>query len=79
MRASGWRTAGFVLGGAVIGTLAGQLLAQQVPMLSHSTVVQWNPAGDLAVLRYSLSITLRVNWLTLIGAVVGFIAARRLK
>jgi hypothetical protein len=79
MRASPWKTVGYTLGGAVIGTLAGQLLAHQIPALGHETVVQWNPSGDLAVVRYAITITLRVNWLTLFGALAGFAAARRWK
>jgi hypothetical protein len=79
MRASFWKTTGYVIAGAVIGTLAGQLIVHQVPALGKETMVQWNPSGDLAVIHYSINVTLRVNWLTLIGALVGFAAARRWK
>lgn len=79
VRGSFWRTAGFVFGGAVIGTLAGQLLAGQVPVLSHSTTVGWHPSADLGVVRYSVDIVLRVNWLTLVGAVAGYFTSRRFK
>lgn len=79
MRNSFWRTAGFVAAGAVIGTLAGQLLTHQIPALSHATSVQWHPSADLGVLRYSIDVVLRVNWLTLVGAVAGYVASRRLK
>jgi hypothetical protein len=79
MRTSFWRTAGFVCAGALIGTLAGQLLAHQIPSLSKSTSVEWHPSADLSVLRYSIDIVIRVNWLTLVGAVGGYFAGRRIK
>jgi Domain of unknown function (DUF4321) len=79
MRTSFWRTAGFMGAGALIGTLAGQLLAHQVPVLSHTTTVTWNPSADLSVLRYSINIAIRVNWLTLVGAVCGYFLSRRFK
>jgi len=79
MRNSLWRTGGYVFAGAVIGTLAGQLLAHQVPMLRDQTAVSWNPSGDWGVLRFSVSVVVRVNWLTLVGAVAAFFLRKRLK
>jgi Domain of unknown function (DUF4321) len=79
MRGTVWRTAGFVFAGAVIGTLAGQLLAHQFPELGHSTSVRWHPSADLGVLVYSLDVTLRVNWLSLVGAVAGYLLQSRWK
>lgn len=79
MRTSFWRSAGFVCAGALIGTLAGQLLAHQVPLLRQTTSVEWHPSADLNVLRYSVDIVFRVNWLTLVGAVGGYFMSRRVK
>ncbi|OFW78800.1 MAG: hypothetical protein A2201_04465 [Alicyclobacillus sp. RIFOXYA1_FULL_53_8] len=79
MRNSLWRTVGYVFAGAVIGTLAGQLLAPQVPVLRNQTAVSWNPSGDWGVLRFSLNVVIRVNWLTLVGAVAAFLLRKRLK
>lgn len=72
-----WRVAGFVAAGAVLGTLAGQLLAHQVPFLARSTQVEWHPGADLGVLRYNLDLTLRVNGLTLVGVIAGYLLERR--
>jgi tetrahydromethanopterin S-methyltransferase subunit C len=74
-----WRLVGMLLLGAVVGTLAGQLLAHQVPALGRTATVSWHPSADLAVLRYSIDITLRVNWLTLVGVIIAVIWNRRLK
>jgi hypothetical protein len=79
MRRSFWRTVGFVFAGAVVGTLAGRLLAAQIPMLRQSTSVNWHPSADLGVLKYSLSFTLTVNWITLVGAVAAYFLDRRWK
>jgi membrane protein YqaA with SNARE-associated domain len=77
-KSSFWRLVGIILLGGVLGTLAGQLLAHQIPALGRTASVTWQPQADLAVIRYSLSFTLRVNWLTLVGVVVAmFIAQKR--
>lgn len=80
MRASrsGWKVAGILVAGAVIGTLAGQLLSHQVPFLGHETSVAWHPQADLGVIRYNLLLTFRVNWLTLVGVIAGWLVSRRL-
>lgn len=74
-----WRLVGFLLLGAILGTLAGQLLAHEVPVLGRTTSVSWRPQADLAVIKYSIDITLRVNWVTLIGVIVAFFVHRRVK
>ncbi|MCL6592497.1 MAG: DUF4321 domain-containing protein [Alicyclobacillus sp.] len=79
MRKPFWRFAGLVFAGAVVGTLVGQLLAHQTSWLSRTTSVSWHPGADLGVLQYSLSLTLRVNALTLVGAAGGYLFARRHK
>lgn len=74
-----WRMLGFLLLGAIVGTMAGQLIAHQVPALGRTTSVSWHPQADLAVIRYSIDLTLRVNWLTLVGVVLAFFIQRKLK
>jgi hypothetical protein len=69
----------YILAGAIVGTLAGQLLAHQLPWLARQTVVRMHPSGDLSFLRFSLDLTFRVNWLTLAGAVAAFFVSRRKK
>ncbi|GMA52355.1 hypothetical protein GCM10025857_37120 [Alicyclobacillus contaminans] len=79
MRGRVWRTIGFLFVGAVIGTLAGQLLAHQFPVFGRETSVRWNPSADLGVVKFSLDLFLRVNWLTLAGAVAGYFVQRKWK
>ncbi|WP_067933007.1 DUF4321 domain-containing protein [Alicyclobacillus kakegawensis] len=69
----------YVLLGAILGTVAGQLLAHQVPWLGRQTVVRMNPSGNLSFLSFSLDLTFRVNWLTLVGVVAAFMFGRRRK
>lgn len=79
MRKSIWRTVAFLLAGAVLGTLAGELLASQLPILRQQTVISWSPSADLAFIRYTVNIVFRVNWLTLLGAVVALWFERKAK
>lgn len=73
-----WRWVGILFLGAVIGTLAGQLLSGHVTWLSRTTAIDWNPQANLGVIRFSLNLTLRVNWLTLVGIVgAWFFASKR--
>jgi hypothetical protein len=74
-----WKTVFILFAGAVIGTLAGQLLGHQVPLFRRMTTVQWHPQADLAVLRFSLDLTFRVNWLTLVGVILAFLLRKKLK
>jgi hypothetical protein len=69
----------FVLVGAIIGTLAGQLLASQVPVLGHHTSLRWHPSADLAFIRYTLDLTFQVNWMTLVGVIVLFFVERKFR
>ncbi|MCL6625407.1 DUF4321 domain-containing protein [Alicyclobacillus shizuokensis] len=69
----------YMLLGAILGTVAGQLLAHQVPWLARQAVVRMNPSGDLSFLRFSLDLTFRVNWLTLVGVVAALVFGRRRK
>lgn len=78
MRKSSWRTAGWVVAGAVIGSIAGELLAHKLPWLGASTTVRFNPSGDWAVVQFAIDITFRVNWLTLAGIISAYLISRRI-
>lgn len=73
------KTALFLFVGAVIGTIAGELLARQLPIFSEHTQVQWNPNFDLSFLVFSLHMMIRVNWMTLVGVILAWFIHRRLK
>ncbi len=79
MRKSVWRTSALVLGGAVVGTVSGQLFAHQFPLLARHTDIQWNPSADLSFIRYSLALTIRINLLSIIGAILGYWFGQKLK
>ncbi|MBX5437209.1 MAG: hypothetical protein IRZ33_08325 [Alicyclobacillaceae bacterium] len=78
MRTRFWRSAGIVSLGAVFGSLAGQLLAHQVPLLRPETVVRFHPSADWAVVRFSIDVAFQVNWLTLVGAAIALLVGRKL-
>ncbi len=79
VRKSIWRTSAFVLGGTILGTIGGQLLAHQIPLLARHTDISWNPSADLSFIHYSLALTIHVNLLSIIGAVFGYWFGRRMK
>jgi hypothetical protein len=76
---SGWRTIALILGGTILGTICGQLFVHQVPLLARHTDISWNPSADLSFIRYSLNLTIRMNLLSVVGAVFGYYLARRMK
>ena len=78
VRKSIWRTFAIVLGGTVLGTIGGQLLAHQIPLLARHTDISWNPSADLSFF-YSLSLTIRVNLLSIIGAIFGYWFGQKMK
>lgn len=79
MKRSFWRVVGFLFLGAILGTLAGQLLAHQVPALARHVPLEWHPQLNLAVVQVSFDVVLRANWLTLVGMIIGWFAERKLK
>lgn len=72
-----WKTVGFIATGAIIGTLAGQLLAHQFVFLGRETSVSWHPQANIGILSFSLAVTFRVNWLTLAGVIAAWGVSRR--
>ncbi len=78
-RKSVWRTSALVFGGTVLGTICGQLLTHQIPLLARHTDIQWNPGADLSFIRYSLLLTIHLNLLSVVGAILGYLLARRVK
>ncbi len=72
MKKNGWILLLFIF----LGLLAGALLAnwlKEVPGLSFLTramEVSWSPAADLAVIKYSLNLEIRLSLLSVIGAAV---------
>lgn len=79
MRKGSWRRIGLVVASTVVGTLADILLSSRIPALLPHTHVSWHPSFDLAVIQFSMSITLTVNWGTLIGFLAGLLWLRRSK
>jgi len=70
MKKNGWILLLFV----ILGLLAGALVARwlsEVPgltFLTRTTSVSWSPAADLAVIRYDLTLEIRVTLLSIVGA-----------
>ncbi len=59
-----------LLVGLTIGTIAGDLLGnafQQLAWLARAKFISWNPAGDFAIVKYNLSLQVKLNLASLIG------------
>ncbi len=80
MKKNGWILLLFIF----LGLLAGALLAnwlKEVPGLSFLTramEVSWSPAADLAVIKYSLNLEVRLSLLSVIGAAVAIWLYRKM-
>ncbi|QTH44083.1 DUF4321 domain-containing protein [Cohnella sp. LGH] len=80
MKKNGWILLLFIF----LGLLAGALLAnwlKEVPGLSFLTramEVSWSPAADLAVIKYSLNLEIRLSLLSVIGAAVAIWLYRKM-
>jgi len=80
MKKNGWILLLFIF----LGLLAGALLAnwlKEVPGLSFLTramEVSWSPAADLAVVKYSLNLEIRLSLLSVIGAAVAIWLYRKM-
>ncbi|OXS57935.1 hypothetical protein B1A99_14955 [Cohnella sp. CIP 111063] len=80
MKKNGWILLLFLF----LGLLAGALLAnwlKEVPGLSFLTralEVSWSPAADLAVIKYSLNLEVRLSLLSVIGAAVAIWLYRKM-
>ncbi len=80
MKKNGWILLLFLF----LGLLAGALLAnwlKEVPGLSFLTralEVSWSPAADLAVIKYSLNLEIRLTLLSVIGAAVAIWLYRKM-
>ncbi|RKP54239.1 DUF4321 domain-containing protein [Cohnella endophytica] len=72
MKKNGWILLLFVF----LGLLAGSLVAnwlREVPslvFLTRTIEVNWSPAADLAVIKYSLVLNIHFSLLSIIGAIV---------
>lgn len=75
----GWRRYGLVAALTVVGTLADKLLSGHFPALRSQTHVTWHPSINVAVIQFSMVLTLMVNWGTLVGFVSGLFMMRRTK
>ncbi|WAH38963.1 DUF4321 domain-containing protein [Alicyclobacillus dauci] len=79
VRKTAWHRIGLVAATTVMGTIADTLLAPRLPILKPHTHVSWHPSVDLAVIQFSIAMTLSVNWGTLVGFAGGYLLSRRSK
>ncbi|MFC5402092.1 DUF4321 domain-containing protein [Cohnella soli] len=80
MKKNGWILLLFVF----LGLLAGALVAnglrdvQGLSFLTRAITIDWSPAADLAVIKYSLTLKVNFTLLSVIGAGVGIWLYRKM-
>ena len=80
MKKNGWILLLFIFLGLLVGALLANWL-KEVPGLSFLTramEVSWSPAADLAVIKYSLNLEIRLSLLSVIGAAVAIWLYRKM-
>ncbi|MCY0888914.1 MAG: hypothetical protein OWQ59_10730 [Alicyclobacillaceae bacterium] len=60
----------YILVGALLGTVAGQLLSNNVTFFRSRVLLTWQPRVDLLFLAWSMNLQVYVNWMTFIGVLV---------
>lgn len=80
MKKNGWTLLLFIL----LGLLAGSLVAlwlqdvSSIDFLTRAIELNWTPAIDLSVIKFSLNLSLDFSLLSLVGAIIAIWLYRKL-
>jgi hypothetical protein len=66
--------------GLFIGSILGQLLApiEYLSFLTKSAQISWEPKADFEVIRYDISIHIKLNAISILGVIGSFWLYRKL-
>ena len=65
--------------GLLCGSIVGELLSPWLPFLTKSKVLTWSPAADLEILKYDLTLQVKLNLASVGGLALAFWIHRRMK
>jgi len=65
--------------GLLCGSIVGEILSPWLPFLTKSKVLTWSPAADLEVLKYDLTLQVKLNLASVGGLALAFWIHRRMK
>jgi hypothetical protein len=70
----------FILLGLLIGSILAELLipVSSLAFLTKSTLLEWHPKADLKVLKYDLYFQVKLNLISVIGAIGAIWIYRRM-
>ncbi|MDB5053464.1 MAG: rane protein [Bacilli bacterium] len=70
----------FIVLGLLAGTIIAQLLTsvQAISFLTKSTPLEWHPKADLQVLKYDMYFQVKLNLMSILGAVGAIWIYRRM-
>ncbi|MFD2369880.1 DUF4321 domain-containing protein [Brevibacillus sp. GCM10020057] len=65
--------------GLLCGSIIGEILGPWVPFLTKSKVITWSPSADLEILKYDVTIQVKLNLASVGGLALAFWIHRRMK
>jgi uncharacterized membrane protein YeaQ/YmgE (transglycosylase-associated protein family) len=70
----------FILFGLLIGSILAELLipVSSLGFLTKSTLLEWHPKADLKILKYDLYFQVKLNLISIIGAIGAIWIYRRM-
>jgi uncharacterized membrane protein YeaQ/YmgE (transglycosylase-associated protein family) len=71
----------FIVLGLLAGSIVAQLLlpVQGISFLTKSTLLDWHPKADLQFIKYDLDFQVKLNLISVIGAIAAIWLYRRMK
>ena len=70
----------FLVAGLLLGSILGDLLSgvNGLAFLTKTSQITWKPAADLNVIRYDVTLEVKLNLISIIGLVAAFWLYRKL-
>lgn len=65
--------------GLLCGSIVGEILSPWLPFLAKSKELTWSPAADLDIVKYDLTLQVKLNLASMGGLALAFWIHRRMK
>ncbi|WP_126427949.1 DUF4321 domain-containing protein [Brevibacillus marinus] len=65
-------------GGLLFGSIMGEVLSPWLPFLQTSQTITWSPAADLEILKYDLTLQVKLNLASIGGLALAFWIFRKI-
>lgn len=80
MRKNTWTLLLFLIVGLLLGSILGEILGQVngLEFLTRTSQIRWEPAADLKVIQYDLSLSVKLNLISILGLLAAVWLYRKL-